>query len=170
MLLVVVLGVLIALPLAAVVGANTYGGQVALSDQQRATRHLTTATLIENAPTPVPASDGAFVVGSTGTAGVHAQWALAGGAEKVGTITVEPGAAAGTEVPVWLSDSGDPVAAPLTVSDATVTSVLAGIFAWLVVALTLVALYWATRLILDRRRATRWDREWAHVGNRWARS
>nr|WP_246272029.1 hypothetical protein [Amycolatopsis acididurans] len=170
MLLVVVLGLLIAIPLAAIVGTNTYGGQLALSDQQRATRHLTTATLMQDAPNPVPASDGAYLGAASGaSSGVLARWPVAGGAEKVGTISTEPGTTAGSEVPVWLSDAGDPVPAPMSASDAATTSVLAGIFAWLVVALGLAAVFWTVRLILDRRRANRWDREWAHAGGRWAR-
>jgi len=170
MLLVVVLGLLIAIPLAAVVGSTTYGGQRALSDQQLATRHLATATLIQDAPNPVPASDGAYLgAGGGASSGVLARWPVAGGAEKVGTITAEPGTTAGSQVSVWLSDAGDPVPAPMSASDAATTSVLAGIFAWLVVALGLAAVFWTVRLILDRRRAHRWDREWAHVGGRWAR-
>lgn len=170
LLLVVVLGLLIALPLAAFVGSNTYRGQLAVSVEQRASRHLTTATLIEDAPTPVPATDGAYLSAGSGSAGVHARWALPGGAERVGTVPADPGATAGSQVPVWLSATGDPVPAPMTSSDATTTSVLAGIFAWLVIALGLAAVYWTTRLILDRRRALRWDREWLHAGDRWARS
>ncbi|HVW40617.1 MAG TPA: hypothetical protein VHC18_04640 [Amycolatopsis sp.] len=171
LLLVVVLGLLLALPFAALVGTHTYGGQHALADQQRATRHQATATLIEDAPTSAAASDGVYVNGGIETTtGVHATWTVAGGAEKVGTITADPGTPAGAKVPVWLSDSGEPVPAPMTASDVTTTSMLAGIFTWLIAALALAGLYWATRLILDRRRSARWDREWAHVGNRWARS
>ncbi|TVT21778.1 Rv1733c family protein [Amycolatopsis acidiphila] len=170
LLIVVVLGLLIALPLAALVGSNTYRGQLAVSAEQRTSRHLTTATLMEDAPTPVPATDGAYLSAGSGSAGVSARWALPGGAERVGTVTADPGATAGTQVPVWLSGAGDPVPAPMTPSDAATTSVLAGVFAWLVIALGLTAVYWTARLVLDRRRAVRWDREWLYAGDRWARS
>jgi hypothetical protein len=170
LLIVVVLGLLIALPLAAFVGTNTYRGQLAVSAEQRASRHLTTATLIEDAPTPVPATDGAYLSSGSGSSGVHARWALPGGAERIGTVAADPGATAGSQVPVWLSDAGDPVPPPMTPPDAATTSVLAGIFSWLVIALGLAAVYWTTRLILDRRRALRWDREWLYAGDRWARS
>jgi hypothetical protein len=170
LLIVVVLGLLIALPLAALVGTNTYRGQFAISVEQQASRHLTTATLVEDAPTPVPATEGVYLSANTGTTGVLARWALPGGAERIGTVAANPGTAAGTEVPVWLSAAGDAVPAPMTTSDAATTSVLAGIFSWLVIALGLAAVYWTTRLIMDRRRAAHWDREWQHVGNRWARS
>ncbi|KAA9152994.1 hypothetical protein FPZ12_035730 [Amycolatopsis acidicola] len=169
MLLVVVLGLLIALPLAGIVGAHTYSGQLAVSAEQRGSRHLSTATLLQDAPTPVPASDSAYLGNGTGSAGTAAHWTVAGGAERFGTIAADPGTPAGTKVPIWLTDSGDPVPAPLTPSDAATTSVLAGIFSWLVAALALAAVYWMARFVLDRRRAVRWDREWAHVGDRWAR-
>ncbi len=169
MLLVAVLGLLIALPLAALVGTNTYRGQLAVSAQQQASRHLTTATLVENAPTPVPATDGAYLSANGGTTGTHARWTLPDGAERVGTVAADPGSPAGTRVPVWLSDAGNPVPAPMTSSDATTTGILAGIFAWLVVALGLTAVYWSVRLVLDRRRAVHWEREWQHAGERWAR-
>ncbi|HVV09796.1 hypothetical protein [Amycolatopsis sp.] len=169
MLLVVVLGLLIALPLAGIVGAHTYSGQLAASAEQHQTRHLATATLLQDAPTPVPASDSAYLGSGTGSAGTAAHWTVAGGVERFGTIAADPGTAAGTKVPIWLSANGDPVPAPLSGADAATTSVLAGVFSWLVVALALAGLYWIARFVLDRRRATRWDREWAHVGDRWAR-
>lgn len=170
LLAIVVLGMLIALPVAAFLGAKTYHGQLALSEEQVSTRHLATATLVQDAPAPVPASDGAYLAaGNTGSAGVLAHWTGPGGVERFGAITADPGATAGTRVPVWLSAAGDPLPAPLTTGDAQTTGVLAGIFTWVVAALALSGVYWATRLILDRRRAARWDREWLHVGNRWAR-
>lgn len=173
LLAIVVLGLLIALPLAAFIGGKTYQGQLALSGEQLSTRHLATATLVQDASAPVPASDGAYLSaggsGGSGNSGVLARWTLPGGAERLGTVTADPGTAAGSQVPVWLSDSGEAMPAPLTAADATTTGVLAGIFAWFVAALGLAALYWIVRLVLDRRRAARWDREWLHVGDRWAR-
>jgi hypothetical protein len=170
LLAIVVLGVLIALPLAALIGDKTYHAQLSLSDEQLSNRHLATATLVQDAPAPVPAGDAAYLsAGNSGSAGALARWTLPGGAEKVGTVTADPGTTAGAQVPVWLSASGDPMPAPLTSADAKTTSVLAGIFAWFVAALGLAAVYWTVRLVLDRRRAARWDREWMHVGNRWAR-
>jgi hypothetical protein len=170
MLAVVILGLLIALPFAVVIGSGTYRGQLAVSVEQSASRHLAIATLIGNAPRPMPATDGAYFTGTGGAAGAPARWTVAGGAERTGTVAADPGLTAGTQVPIWLSDAGDPVPAPMTVSDAATTSVLAGTFSWLAAALGLTALYWIARLFLDRRRAARWDREWAHVGGRWARS
>ncbi len=170
MLIVVVLGLLTALPLSGLIGSTTYRGQLAVSVEQQATRHLATATLVENAPSPVPATDGAYLGANGGTTGVQARWTLPGGAEQVGMVNADPGATAGTRVPVWLSDTGNVVPAPMTASDAVTTSILAAMFSWIVAALGLAALYWVVRLILDRRRAVHWDREWLHAGDRWARS
>jgi hypothetical protein len=167
---VVFVGLLIALPFAVLIGSSTYRGQLAVSAEQQASRHPATATLTQDAPTPVPASDGAYFTGTSAAAGVPARWTVPGGAQRTGTVSADPGAAAGTQVPIWLSDAGDPVPAPMTTSDVATTGVLAGIFSWLVTAIGLTVLYWIARLLLDRRRAVRWDREWAHVGGRWARS
>ncbi|HKS44052.1 MAG TPA: hypothetical protein VJT49_02845 [Amycolatopsis sp.] len=166
LLLVVMLGLVVALPLAVLIGVGTYHGQAAVSAQQRASRHLAVATLLENAPTP--STDGAFA--GNNAAGVHARWTIAGGAERVGIIAADPGTAAGTPVPIWLTDSGDPAPPPLSDSDVTTTGVLAGVFGWLVMGLGLAAVYWTARLVLDRRRVRRWDHEWATVSEKWARS
>ncbi|GAB3564189.1 membrane protein [Amycolatopsis endophytica] len=168
LLFVVVLGLLVAIPLALFTGSQTYGGQLAVSEQQQATRHQVTATLIDDAPTPVPATEGAF--STSGSAGVRAEWTYNGGEPKTGVVSADPGATAGTKVPVWLNEAGDPTPAPISSTDAATTGVLAGIFAWLVAALVLVAAYWMTRFVLDRRRAARWTSEWATLGDRWARS
>ncbi|MDQ0376817.1 Rv1733c family protein [Amycolatopsis thermophila] len=167
LLLVVVLGLLIAIPLAMFTGSRTYGGQLAVSEQQQASRHLVTATLVEDAPTPVPATEGAF--STSGSAGVRAEWTYNGGEPKTGVVAADPGATAGSKVPVWLNEAGDPAPAPISSTDAATTGVLAGIFAWLVAALVLIAAYWVTRFVLDRRRAARWESEWATLGDRWAR-
>ncbi|NIH84941.1 Rv1733c family protein [Amycolatopsis granulosa] len=167
LLLVVVLGLLVAIPLAVFTGSRTYGGQLAVSEQQHASRHLVTATVVEDAPAPVPATEGAF--STSGSAGVRAAWTYNGGEPKTGIVPADPGATAGTRIPVWINDAGNPTPAPITATDATTTGVLAGLFAWLVAALALSAAYWITRLVLDRRRAARWENEWATLGDRWAR-
>lgn len=167
-LLVVVLGLFVALPLAVLAGFSSYRGQLAVAQQQQATRYLATATLIEAAPAVVPANEAAFA--GNRTARVHARWTVAGGAERIGTIPADRGTAAGAHVPIWLTGSGDPAPVPLTTSDVTTTSVLAGVFTWVATAAGLVAVYWTTRTVLDRRRDRRWDREWLTAGQKWARS
>lgn len=168
LLLLVVLGILIALPVAAFLGAGTYEGQLALSQQQRASRHLAVATLTEDAPNPIPATDGALTPSLT--AMVHARWTGADGAERVGTIAADPGTAAGTTVPIWLTDAGDPAEAPMSEPDVTTSAVLSAFFAWLTAVLILLVGYRAGRFLLDRGRVRRWDVEWASVGEKWARS
>ncbi|TVT41042.1 hypothetical protein FNH05_22995 [Amycolatopsis rhizosphaerae] len=167
---VVALGLLIALPFAVLLGSNTYRGQLAVAAGQQASRHPVTATLLQDAPTPVPATDGAYLSSNSGSSSVPAHWRAADGTEQTGSIAADPGTSAGTQVPIWLSDSGKPVPAPMSTADAVTTGVLAAAFTWMVAALGLVGLYWIVRLVLDRRRAARWEREWAHAGDRWARS
>lgn len=163
----VVLGLLIAVPLALFTGSRTYENQLAVAEQQQTSRHQVTATLIDDAPTPVPATEGAF--STSGSSGVRAEWTYNGGEPKTGLVAAEPGTPAGTTIPVWLNEAGDPAPAPITSTDAATTGVLAGVFAWLVTGLVLIGAYWLTRLVLDRRRAARWEDEWATLGDRWAR-
>ncbi|MTD55387.1 hypothetical protein GKO32_15575 [Amycolatopsis sp. RM579] len=169
MLMVVAVGLLAAIPLAVILGSGTYHSQAAISAQQQSSRHLVTATLVENAPSPVTGIDSAYLNADGSTTGVHARWAVPGGGQQIGLVSANPGATAGTQVPVWLGEAGAPVPPPLTPTDAVTTSVLTAVFSWLLAALVLVGVYLATRLILDRRRAVHWDREWLYAGDRWAR-
>jgi hypothetical protein len=168
LLLVVVLGMLIALPLAVFAGGAAYRQQVAISAQQHATRHLVTATLIDSAPVPTPVTDDSLI--SSGSPGVRARWTAPDGTERTGPVPADPGTTAGTTVPLWLTASGEPAPAPLNSSDVVTTGVLAGIFCWLAAAIVLVTGYWVGRLILDRRRGSQWDHEWTTAGQKWARS
>jgi hypothetical protein len=167
LLLVVVVGILVALPVAALLGAGTYQEQLALSDQQRASRHLAVATLTEKAPNPLPTTDGA--IAPSLSAIVHARWTGPGGAERVGTIPADPGTPAGSTVPVWLTEAGDPAEAPMSEPDVTTSAVLSAFFAWLIAVLILLVTYRTGRFLLDRRRVRRWDLEWASAGEKWAR-
>ncbi|WP_027946267.1 Rv1733c family protein [Amycolatopsis taiwanensis] len=167
MLLVVVLGMLIALPLAVFVGGATYRGQAAISEQQHATRHLVTATLLEAVPVPTPAADNSIV--DNGSPGVRARWTAPDGSERTGAIPADPGTPAGKPVPLWLTASGDPAPAPLNSTEITTAGIVVGAFFWLASASVLVAGYWAGRLILDRRRGSQWDHAWATARQKWAR-
>lgn len=168
LLMVAMLGILVTLPLAALLGAGTYEGQLSLSQQQRASRHLAVATLTENAPNSIPATDGA--VSPSLSATVRARWTGPDGAERTGTVPADPGTKAGSTVSIWLTDSGDPAEAPMSQPDVTTAAVLSGFFAWLVAIVILFAAYRTGRFLLDRRRVRRWDLEWATVGEKWARS
>lgn len=167
-LLVVVLGLIIALPLAFFAGGATYREQAAISEQQHATRQLVTATLLEAAPAPRPAIDSSLA--DNGSPGVRARWTAPDGSARTGTVPAAPGSAAGARVPVWLTESGDPGPAPLNSTEITTTGIVAGAFFWLASASVLVTGYWLARLILDRRRGSRWDHEWAAARQKWARS
>lgn len=166
-LLVVVLGLIIALPLAVLAGGATYREQAAISEQQHATHRLVTATLLEAVPIPSPAVGTSLI--DNGSPGVRARWTAPDGAERIGTIAADPGSAAGTRVPLWLAESGDPSPAPLSSTEITTTGIVAGAFFWLASMCVLVTAYWLARLVLDCRRSSRWDHEWAAARQKWAR-
>lgn len=167
MLIGVVLGALMAIPLAAVVGSTAYAGQLALSAQQKSDRHPTTAILMADAPpVAVTGEDRPFDANATN---VPARW-MVNGAERRGNVGAHPGERAGNTVPIWLTRSGDLAAPPISPSDAAVNGVLAGGFVGFTALIVLAALYSAGRWCLDRQRARQWAREWALISGHWTRS
>jgi hypothetical protein len=165
-LIVVFLGILLTLPFAAATGSTTYADQRAVAAQEQSSRHLATATVLADAPVPVPASEGDMV--DTDSAGVPARWIGADGNQHTGTIAAPAGTRAGTQVPMWLSDTGMPTTPPASPVDAATTAVIAAAFGWLLVIGILVLGYWITRWLLDRRRAAMWDQDWARVSGDWS--
>jgi hypothetical protein len=157
----VVAGALLALPLAALTGTSTYAKQAAVSTAQRAARHPTTATLLTDAP---PAVDSESVGGNSA---VEARWVLTNGATRTGMIDAPAGTRAGTTVPIWLTNTGNPAPAPPTPTDAAITATLAGAGVWLAAVTLLTIRYWNTRRRLDRLRTAQWDRDWAVMSTQW---
>ncbi|WP_225977994.1 Rv1733c family protein [Gandjariella thermophila] len=167
MLIGVVLAVLLAFPLAAVIGSSAYAGELAVAAHQRADRRPATATLLADAPPPVVTGEGQPV--DTSAANVPARWTV-NGVERHGNVAAHPGDRAGSTVPIWLTSSGDLAASPISSADAAMNGVLTGVFVWLAAVLLLTGLYWAGRWCLDRQRAAQWDREWALISGHWTRS
>jgi hypothetical protein len=167
MLIAVLLGMVLAFPLAVVLGSQAHTGQLALSAQQRVERHPATATLMADAPPAVVTGEGQPVDSSAQD--VPARWTV-NGAERIGTISGRPGDRAGSPVSIWLTNSGDLAPPPISTSDAVVNGVLTGVFVWLAAAILLSALYWIARWYLDRQRAGQWEREWVLISRHWTRS
>ncbi|WP_158894825.1 Rv1733c family protein [Amycolatopsis anabasis] len=157
------LGAVLAFPIAASLGSDAYARQVAIANEQRATRHPATAVLLADAPVVSTRLDG---TPAHGDALVPARWPV-GGEQREGMIVVERGAVAGAQVPIWLNDRGDPVEAPLNTTDASAFGVGLAVAVWLGTVTTLVALYWLGVAILDKIRDGAWEREWRRVGSEW---
>lgn len=70
------------------------------------------------------------------------------------------GAEPAAKVPVWLDESGNPVAAPLTGLDARLIGFGTGVGLWLAFSVVVLAGYGCGRVLLDRARWARWQEEW----------
>ncbi|UUV34943.1 hypothetical protein NQK81_16300 [Amycolatopsis roodepoortensis] len=161
---IVVFGVLIALlgvPLAAAAGSEAYAAMMERSALETASRHSTTAFLLEDAP---PARIGVDGTPSTETASVAARWALPDGRFQEARVASDLGASAGDAVTVWLDESGAVVEPPVMPLDATSAGIGVGVGVWLAAVTLLAAGYVLARCLLNRARWAAWDREWERFG------
>jgi hypothetical protein len=149
---------LLAVPVAALVGAAVQRAGDATAQAELATTYPTTAILVHDAQT----SD-------LGAVTALAQWHTQAGIERTGTVDAPTGSAAGASVPVWLNASGHPVDPPLTEDQAYWRGVIT-VIALLVGAFTLLAVGCrGARSLLDRRRLAEWEADWRAVEPRWTR-
>lgn len=152
---------LVGVPLAAAAGSEAYATMAARSALETATRHSTTAFLLEDAP---PARVGLDGIPSAETASVAARWALPDGTFREARVTADLGASAGDAVTVWLDESDAVVDPPVMPLDATSTGIGVGVGVWLIAVTLLAAGYLLARQLLNRARAAAWDREWERFG------
>lgn len=156
-----VLIALLGVPLAAAAGSEAYATMMARSALETASRHSTTAFLLEDAP---PARVGVDGTPSVETAPVAARWALPDGRFQEARVASDLGASAGDAVIVWLDESGAVVEPPVTPLDAASTGIGVGVGVWLGAVTLLAAGYLLARHLLNRARWAAWDREWERFG------
>lgn len=149
-----------AIPVAAALGSETYAHQKQVAATENATRHRTTAVLTADAPMTTMSPHGLPVRGTTRVA---ATWHASEGTTRTGTVSAERGTSAGTTVAIWVDENDDPVPAPVDAGSATVVAITTAAMAWLAAAALLTGMFLAFRLLLDRARYTRWEREWVHL-------
>ncbi|WP_229908254.1 Rv1733c family protein [Amycolatopsis oliviviridis] len=157
-----VVAALLGIPLAAAAGSEAYATMMARSAVEMATRHATTATLLEDAP---PARIGVDGTPSTETARVRARWELSDGTFQEGPATADLGASAGERVTVWLDQADAVVAPPVRPLDATSTGIGVGVGVWLIAVTLLAAACLLALCLLNRARWAAWDREWERLGS-----
>ncbi|KMS90181.1 Rv1733c family protein [Prauserella rugosa] len=142
-----------AVPLAVSWAGSAYATRLEVVERDAATTHAATATLTENAP-----------VGASGdiSHGVRAdaRWKAPDGTERTGAVPAYRGATAGTEVTVWVDDTGAVTSPPLTRTGAAVDAATLGVTSWLAVLAFGGAGYGLFRILLARARDAAWDREW----------
>ncbi|MEV0172225.1 hypothetical protein AB0I00_14030 [Streptomyces sp. NPDC050803] len=166
---------LIVLVAAPVTGALVGGlAQDALQEsvrEQRASRHLVTATVVDEVDGGPLDADPEAAAGRDVRTRVIADWTAPDGTGRHGAVTAalddpQPG----ERFTIWTDRQGRLAARPLDSATATTHAVLAGFGAALV---TMGLVETARRLIvwrMVRRRYARWDQAWDRAGPDWGRT
>ena len=101
----------------------------------------------------------------------QARWEYRGG-ERSGVLTTATvpaisGAAAGTQVAVWLNPLGQPAAPPPGEAVMIIYALITGGAVTAVAGVVLLIAYALARYALDRRRLAGWETAWARIGPSW---
>ncbi|TGD87947.1 hypothetical protein BayCH28_09050 [Mycolicibacterium sp. CH28] len=146
--LLAVVAVVLAIPVAGAVGTAVYSSRGAAYAAQLQARHTTTATVLE---------DGAAVVRPYNvTFAAHARWQDHAVTHE-GTFGWDRPVKAGEQLRIWVNDKGDYVGPPPRAERAAADGISAGAVLWLTVVTLAAATVGLVRFRLDRRRHTQWD-------------
>ncbi|MCM3810467.1 hypothetical protein HUF15_40065 [Streptomyces samsunensis] len=151
-------------------GSLAHGALVNAAREQRAERHLLSATVVKVLPHPPIDSDPETASARDAHRRVLARWTGPDGSKHEGTLGAHPGADPGERFRIWTDDRGRPVGRPLDTATAATHAVLAGIGA---AGATAVLVDGARRLVvwqLMRRRYVQWDIAWERAGQDWGRA
>ncbi|WP_199432271.1 Rv1733c family protein [Qaidamihabitans albus] len=163
LLVVLVLLALLAIPVAAAIGSETYTSRLDAARAESASREQVTAELL---------ADALMSMGAPAARPPHvpARWTLPDGTEHTGQVPAYSGATEGTEVTVWVDRSGAVTGAPTTTAGAAFEGVGAGLTIWLGFTVLCGVVFGVARLLVTRSHAQRWAQEWARVEREWSRS
>ncbi|MEU1807107.1 hypothetical protein [Streptomyces sp. NPDC019937] len=151
-------------------GSLAHGALERTAQEQRAERHVVTATVTKVLPQPPIDSDPETASARDAHRRVLAGWTGPDGSRHQGTLGAHPGADAGETFRIWTDDQGRLRSRPLDSATTTTHAVLAGIGAG---AATAGLVDGVRRLVvwrLVRRRYAQWDIAWARAGQDWGRA
>ncbi|MGB3438689.1 MAG: hypothetical protein WBA97_08030 [Actinophytocola sp.] len=154
---------LVLLPIMLTLGSVIHAGLSERREQQLRDRYETVAVLTEDAPKVTADADGT----AGGRSAVPARWELPDGTARTGVVPADHGLDAGAGVTIWLDRTGSPVSAPMSTSDARVTSTVVAVCGWLASGGLLALACRGLHVALDRRRFRAWQVEWARVEPGW---
>jgi hypothetical protein len=97
----------------------------------------------------------------------QARWTAPDGKVITGEIPVLLTTAAGTTVPLWVTNDGQPTDAPLQNVQVSDSAYLAGAFGVIALATVLAVIGLLACRELNKRRMAAWDAEWRATGPRW---
>ncbi|MDF3149641.1 MULTISPECIES: hypothetical protein [unclassified Streptomyces] len=155
----------------ALVGGTAQGVLQKSVREQRASRHLVTATVVRKAEGSSLDTDPEATTGRDLRTRVVADWTAPDGSRHQGSVmasldTPEPG----DRFTIWTDRQGRPVARPLDSATAATHAVLAGFGAALLAAGLVEG---SRRMVvwrMVRRRYARWDQAWDKAGPDWGRT
>jgi hypothetical protein len=148
-LLLAMVAVLVAVPIAGAVGTAVYSSRSAVYQEQARVRYAVTATVVQDSTVTVrPYS---VIVA------VHARWQDHGRTHD-GTFGWDRAAKVGEHLPIWVDDKGDYAGPPAPPKRAAADAVAAGTVMWLAVVAVTGTLIALVRFRLDRHRHDGWDR------------
>ncbi|MGW4059934.1 Rv1733c family protein [Amycolatopsis sp. NPDC004747] len=153
----VVLLALVALPVAASFGSETFGHQRAQSAQELAERSAVTATLLADGP-ELSVSPRSGLVGNG--APTDATWVLPDGTRRFGRVVADEGTLKGHTFGIWVDRDGNPVDPPLSGAAVVIDAAGVGLGLWLAALIVLAVAYRLSVFSLDRLRFARWQQEW----------
>ncbi|MFI0786278.1 hypothetical protein ACH4Q6_11845 [Streptomyces lydicus] len=111
-----------------------------------------------------------FGVDSTGGAAgrviATVRWTAPDGTVRTGETAVAPGLRAGDRTTAWLDRNGSLLRNPVTAEDALAQSIAVGVVTASSTGLLLLGLNKAGVLLLNRRRYTQWEKDWAETDSR----
>lgn len=148
---VLVSAVLLALPVAMAIGTQVY-----TDDAIRVRAERDRAVAVDASVVSEPASV------ETHKLTARVRW-HSGDRTAEATVSVPGGAELGDTIPIWVGEDGTPTRPPRGPAAAVFNGVGVTVLLW-VSSWALAAVLWrGTRQLSDRRRARRWDREWALI-------
>ncbi|RSD11665.1 Rv1733c family protein [Amycolatopsis eburnea] len=163
----VVLLALIALPVAASVGSETFVRQQAQSAQELGERTQVTATLLADGPELAVSPRSGVARNGRPT---DATWVLPDGTRRVGRVVADEGMLKGYTLAIWVDRDGNPADPPLSGAAVVIDAVAVGLGLWLAALIVLAAAYRLSVFSLDRFRYARWQQEWFADQDRKTRS
>jgi hypothetical protein len=155
---------LVAIPVAAGLGHQTYDSTMRIVEDETQSRHSVQAVAVEGSTGPLTDQDT--------PQHVLVQWRDGSVQRTEKVANPRPGTVkAGAAVTIWLDQRGMVVAAPLTPTDAAANATTVGWTAWVLAAVFNGLAALGIRHCLDRSRARTWDRalyQLAHHDDGWA--
>ncbi len=141
--------VLAAAPIAGAIGTAIHASRAAVYQEQMATRHAVTATVLEDSASTVRPYALSF--------DVHARW-IDRGITHEGTFDWGQPATVGEQLTVWVDRQGTYAGPPVPPGRAVSDAVIAAVVLWLRVLTLVVAVTTLVRFRIERRRHAQWDR------------